>query len=456
MTQSNHPIDESSWDYELLVIGAGSGGVRASRKAAALGIKVAVVEYSDLGGTCVNLGCVPKKLFVYASEYPEMAEQAQGFGVDLQCDGVDWPMLRENKNIEIARLNVIYKSLLDNAGVDLIQGKATLVGPHEVKVEDTVYRAKQILLAVGGEPSRPDIPGVEYTWTSDDVFHLKALPKRLMVIGSGYIAVEFAGIMNGLGVNTWLAYRADKVLRGFDEDIRSFVSSEIDKKGVRLLPLHPIESVTKLPSGTLKVTFTGKEAVEVDAVLMCTGRKARVAELGLDNVGIQLNDQGLIDVDTKYQTQCDSVFALGDIIPGPALTPVAIAEAMSFVQQQYQGSTKALDYQNIATAVFCQPQLATVGLTQQQAERQYDSVKVFTTDFKAMKHSLSGINERTFMKMIVDETTDKVLGVHMVGEHAGEIMQGVAIALKASATKAQFDETIGIHPTSAEEFTTLS
>lgn len=445
-----------TFDYDLFVIGAGSGGVRASRKTAALGKKVAVAEASALGGTCVNLGCVPKKLFVYASEYPEFAQQAKGFGIDMEVTGRDWVRLLENKNQEISRLNGIYQSLLDNAGVELIRGHARLVDEHRVEVNGKEYSAEKILLAVGGRPYRPTFPGVEYTLTSDDMFFLDELPNRLMVIGSGYIAVEFAGIMNGLGVSTWLAYRANQVLRGFDDDVRAFVGQEIAKKGVRTLPEHQIESVTNLPSGTYSVAFTGQDPVEVDAVLMCTGREANVEHLGLDKVGLSLNEKGLIDVNGFFQTRCPSVYALGDLIEGPALTPVAIAEAMRFVSQQYENSQTEMDYSDIPTAVFSQPPIGTVGLTEAEAKAQYSDVKVYRSEFKAMKHTLSGINERTLMKLIVDQQSDRVLGAHMVGEHAGEIMQGIAIAIKAGATKAQFDATIGIHPTAAEEFTTLS
>lgn len=444
----------SQYDFDLFVIGAGSAGVRAARMAAGQGKKVAVAENLYLGGTCVNVGCVPKKLFVYASEYPHIAKDAKGYGLDFSLNAFDWPTLRDNKTAEIERLNKIYQSLLDNSGAKTIWGKGKVTGAHTVAVGEDEYSAEKILLATGGWPIIPDIPGKEYFITTNEVFYLDTFPKEVLVVGSGYIAVEFAGIFNGLGAKTTIASRSGKLLRGFDEDTRVFAEQEILKKGPKLVPEQP-KSIEQLSNGRLRVSFEQYDSLEVDTVLCATGRKPNVENLGLEQNGIELTQNGTVKVDKYYATSVPSIFAMGDLIDGPQLTPVALAEAMAFLRQQYGNSKAALNYDNIPTAVFSQPNLATVGLSEEAAIKKGHDIVIFQSDFKAMKHTLTDSQERTFMKLVVDKNSDQVLGAHMVGDHAGEMMQGIAVALKAGATKANFDETIGIHPTSAEEFVTM-
>lgn len=447
----------SNFDYDLFVIGAGSAGVRASRMAAGQGKKVAVAESRYLGGTCVNVGCVPKKLFVYASEYSQFAQEAAGFGIDMNIDAFDWPTLRDRKTKEIERLNGIYKSLLDGSGVETHWGHAKIAGENTVEVisdgQSRQFTSEKILLATGGWPVYPDIPGKELFISSNEVFYLEDFPKKVLVVGSGYIAVEFAGIFNGLGAETIIASRSGRLLRGFDEETRVFAEKEILHKGIELIKEQP-NSIEKTDAGYL-VNFENKHSVEVDLVFCAAGRSPNVQNLGLETLEIKTNDRGFIEVNDKFETSSANVFAMGDLIEGPQLTPVALAEAMTFLRQQYGGDDSPMNYDAIPTAVFSQPNLGTVGLTQEQAEKQGLEIEIFKSEFKALKHTLSGVEERTFMKLLVDKASRKVLGAHMVGEHAGEIMQGIAVAIKAGATKEQFDSTIGIHPTSAEEFVTM-
>lgn len=443
----------SEYQYDLFVIGAGSAGVRASRMATGLGKKVAVAESRYLGGTCVNVGCVPKKLFVYASEFPHITHDAKGYGLDFSLNNFDWPTLRDNKTKEIERLNGIYQRLLDNADVTTIIGHAKLIDEHTVSVNGERYTAEKILLATGGWPSLPDIPGKEHFVNSNDFFYLDVFPKHAVVVGSGYISVEFAGILNGLGCETHIASRSGKLLRGFDESTRRFAEQEILKKGISLLPHQPT-SITK-NGEKYTVQFADDSSIETDIVICATGRTPNLQDLGTEELGIELDNKGFIQVDDTYQTNVTSIFALGDLIDTPQLTPVALAEGMMFLKQQYQDYTGKLDYDNIATAVFSQPNLATVGLTQELAAEKGHDVRVFESEFKALKLTMTDSSERTYMKLVVDKETDKVLGAHMVGEHAAEIIQGIAIAIKAGATKAIFDETMGIHPSSAEEFVTM-
>lgn len=444
------------FDFDLFVIGAGSGGVRAARMAASKGIRVAIAEDMFLGGTCVNVGCVPKKLFVYGAHYSDDFHESKGFGWNLSATPeFNWPTLRDNKTNEIKRLNGIYKNLLDNSGATLLNGRATLSGPHEVVVSGRRYTAERILVATGGWPFVPEFPGSAHVINSNDVFELETFPNDVIVVGGGYIAVEFAGIFNGLGANTTQLYRRELFLRGFDQEVREFTAEEMRKKGVNLKFNSDIESVIKLPNGRLQANLNTGETLEADQILYATGRRAKTADMGLEEVGVELRKDGSIIVDDYYQTSVPSIFALGDVKGGIQLTPVALAEGMTFLEQQYEGSDKKLDYNLIATAVFCQPNIGTVGLTEEQAREQLGDIKVFRSSFRAMKHTLSGSDEKTLMKMIVETATDKVVGLHMVGAEAGEIIQGMAIAMKAGATKAVFDETIGIHPTSAEEFVTM-
>lgn len=448
-------MNNRTFDFDLFVIGAGSGGVRASRMAAAEGAKVAVAEGRFLGGTCVNVGCVPKKLFVYGAHYHEDIEDAKGYGWTVEGVSFDWPTLRDNKTREIERLNGIYENLLKNAGVELILGYATLVDPHTIAVGDQHYTAERILVAPGSKAFVPDFPGSEHAITSDQAFYLDTFPKKVIVVGGGYIAVEFAGIFAGLGADTVLSYRKDLFLRGFDGDVREALRDEMLKKQMTLKFNSTISKIEKLQDGQLQVTWQDGTTETTDVAMYATGRVPNTQGLGLEAVGVELADNGAIKVNDNFQTSVANIYALGDVIDRFQLTPVALAEAMALVRYLYKGQPIAMDYSNIATAVFSQPNIGTVGLTEEQAREKYSHVVIYKTRFRHMKHTLSGRDERVFMKLVVDEDSDRVVGCHMVGADAGEITQGLAIALKAGATKAIFDQTIGIHPTAAEEFVTM-
>ncbi|MBN3561550.1 glutathione-disulfide reductase [Aliamphritea spongicola] len=445
----------AEFDFDLFVIGAGSGGVRAGRMAAAMGVRVGMAEDRYMGGTCVNVGCVPKKLFVYGSHYHEDFENAAGFGWDVKANGFDWPTLRDNKTKEIERLNGIYRNMLKNAGVNLIEGRARITGPNSVEVSGQTYTAERILIATGGWPFVPEFEGSEHAITSNEVFYLDEFPKRALVVGGGYIAVEFAGIFAGLGAETSLIYRGDMFLRGFDEEVRRFTAEEVAKKNVNLRFNNNISKIEKQADGSLLAHMTDGTTLEADTILYATGRVPNVTDLGLETVNVEQQKNGAIVVNDNFETSEPSIYAIGDVIDRVQLTPVALAEGMALVRNLFGGLDQKVDYNLIATAVFCQPNIGTVGLTEEQAREQYTNVDVYKSSFRAMKHTLSGSDEKTFMKMLVDRDTDKVLGIHMVGADAGEIIQGMAVALKAGATKAVFDSTIGIHPTSAEEFVTM-
>ena len=447
----------AEYDYQLFVIGAGSGGVRAARTAASRGVKVAVAEDRYLGGTCVNVGCVPKKLYSIAAHYHEDFSDSEGFGWTLeQAPRFTWATLRDHKKDEISRLNGIYQRLLDNSGVTTIEGRAHIVDDHHVKVNGQAYSAETILVAVGGWPWRPDIPGSEHMIDSNAVFDLPDFPQRFLVYGGGYIAVEFASIFNGLGADTTLVYRGELFLRGFDHEVREFTRDEMAKKGVTLTFDTSINRIDRQADGSLKVTLDNGDAIEVDQVLCATGRRPHFDGLGLDNISVELTDSGKLKVDDYYRTATPSVCALGDIIEGPELTPVALAHAMRFVSYHYENVTPSpFDAGHVATAVFCHPNIGTVGVSEERAREQFDAIRVYSTSFRPMKHTLSGRDARCLMKLIVDDASDRVVGAHMVGDDAGELIQGVAIAVRAGLTKADFDATIGIHPTSAEEFVTM-
>lgn len=447
--------DSHQYDYDLFVIGAGSGGVRASRMAASFGARVAVAEDRYMGGTCVNVGCVPKKLYVYASAFANAFKDARGFGWDSITPDFHWPTLRDNKIAEISRLNGVYENLLGNAGVEVLHGRARFVDQHTVEVNGTCYSAKRILLATGTWPFVPDIPGKEYALTSNDIFDLAEFPKRIIVVGGGYIAVEFAGIFNGLGAQTIQLYRGPLFLRGFDEDIREFAAKEISASGVDLRFNSTIEQIEKQPDGSLSATLTDGQVLTADVILYATGRRPNLGDVGFDNVDIALTEKGMVAVNDQYQTSEPSIYALGDITGGMELTPVALEEGMALAKTLYNNQPTAVDYDNIATAVFSQPNIGTCGLSEDQAQERYSDISVFESNFRAMKHTIGGRQERTYMKLIVDNASDRVVGIHMVGEEAGEIIQGMAVAMKAGATKAHFDSTIGIHPTAAEEFVTM-
>jgi glutathione reductase (NADPH) len=443
----------SGFDFDLIVIGAGSAGVRASRMAATMGKKVAVVESRYLGGTCVNVGCVPKKLFVYASEFTQYAHEAASYGLNYELKEFNWAMLRDNKTKEIERLNSIYKGLLDNSGVTTLWGHGKLTGKNSVAVEGKHYTAEKILLATGGWPASLGIEGEEFAINSNDFFYMETFPKSVVVVGSGYIAVEFSGILNNLGCEVKIASRSGKLLRGFDGSTREIAEREILKKGIELIPEPPLS--IKQKGDTYLVSFKSGRIEEADLVINTAGRTPNIENLGINDLNIELNKNNTIKVTDKFETSSPGIYAMGDLINTPQLTPVALAEAMTFLRQQYQGSDEVLTYSDIPTAVFSQPSLATVGLTEEQAVEQGINITVFESEFKALRLTLTDSTERTYMKLIVNSESDKVIGAHMVGEHGAEILQGIAIAIKAGATKAIFDSTIGIHPSSAEEFVTM-
>ena len=444
-----------TYDFDLFVIGAGSGGVRAARMSAGFGAKVAICEDRYMGGTCVNVGCVPKKLYVYASEYSKQVKNAKGFGWSTPAPSFDWTVLRDNKKDEIKRLNGIYENLLKNANVTTFDGRGKIIDAHHVQVNDVIYSCERILIAVGGWPFVPDVPGREHALTSNEIFDLEIFPKDILVVGGGYIAVEFAGIFNGLGAKVTQLYRGDLFLRGFDEEVRHFSAQEIAKQGVTLRFNTDVSSITKGTDNRLVVNLTDGSILNVDTVLYATGRKPQLDQLLEAGVEIALNESGHIQVNDKFQTSIPSILAVGDVTGGMELTPVALEEGMTLARHYYHQQPCEMDYSNIATAVFCQPNIGTIGMTEEQARKKYSNVKKFRSEFRALKHTLSGSDERTLMKLLVDGDTDKVIGAHMVGPDAGEIMQGLAIAIKAGATKAMFDATIGIHPTAAEEFVTM-
>lgn len=445
-----------SHDFDLFVIGAGSGGVRAARFAAGFGARVAVAESRYLGGTCVNVGCVPKKLLVYGAHFTEDFEQAAGFGWSLGEANFDWPTLIANKNREIQRLNGIYRNLLVNSGVSLLEGHARILGPHQVEVNGQAYSAGYILIATGGWPQLPDIPGKELAISSNEAFHLQQLPRRVLVVGGGYIAVEFASIFQGLGAQTSLLYRGEMFLRGFDGAVRRHLREELEKKGLDLQFNSDIERIERQADGSLLATLRDGRELAADCVFYATGRRPMLDNLGLENTAVELDERGFIRVDEQYQTREPSILALGDVIGRVQLTPVALAEGMAVARRLFRPEEyRPVDYRNIPTAVFSLPNIATVGLSEEQARAEGYQVKIFESRFRPMKLTLTDSQERTLMKLVVDADSDRVLGCHMVGPEAGEIIQGLAVAIKAGATKQIFDETLGIHPTAAEEFVTL-
>ena len=447
-----------TFDFDLFVIGGGSGGVRAARMSAQRGARVALAEVADMGGTCVNVGCIPKKLYSYAAHYAEAFEESHGFGWAGETPKFNWETLKANRAKEISRLNGIYINLLDSAGVKIIKGWARLLDAHTVEVGDKKYTAKTLLVSTGGTALVPAVEGHEHVVTSDSMFDLAPFPKRLAVVGGGYIACEFASIFNGLGSKVTQIHRGEKLLTGFDEDVRSFIASEMSKTGVKLQLKSEVEKITKTPAG-LVVSLKGGGNSTVDTVLYATGRIPNANGLGLETAGVAVNAAGAIKVDAQYQTSVPSIYALGDVTARVQLTPVALGEAMVVVDQLFGPlagkKSRSMSYDFIPTAVFTHPNIGTVGYSEAAAREKFDKVSVYRSDFKALKHTLSGSTERTLMKLLVDDDTDRVVGLHMVGADAGEIVQGFAVAMKAGATKAIFDSTIGIHPTMAEEFVTM-
>lgn len=444
-----------SFDFDLFTIGAGSGGVRASRVAASYGARVAVAEERHLGGTCVNIGCIPKKLFSYAAHVHEELDDAQGFGWQIPPAQFHWPTLLANKDREIARLNGIYARLLENAGVQVLHQRATVIDAHTVACGDRHYRAKHILIATGARPVMPAIPGIEFAISSDDAFALPALPQRALVVGGGYIAVEFASIFQGLGVPTTLVYRGKQLLRQFDTELGVLLAEEMRKKGVQILLETDITALEKTTHHGLRAHLSSGQTLEADLALFATGRSPNTSGLGLAAAGVTLAADGAIPVNAWLQTQVPSIHALGDVTNRINLTPVATAEGMALARTLFRDQPTSMDYSNIPTAVFSHPNVATVGLSEQAARAQFAQVDIYKTGFRSLKHTLTENTARIFMKLVVDAQTDRVLGAHMIGPDAGETIQGIAIALKCGATKAQFDATIGIHPSAAEEFVTM-
>jgi len=444
----------TTYDFDLFVIGAGSGGVRASRFSAGYGARVAVAEASRLGGTCVNLGCVPKKLMVYASSFAADFADSPGFGWTVPEPTFDWATLIANKDREIERLNGIYRGLLEGSGVRIIEGRARLRDRHTVEVGGDSFTAEHILIATGGHPFKGPIPGAELGITSDEVFHLDRQPEKLVITGGGYIAVEFACIFNGLGTQVTLNYRGPLFLRGFDDDIRTTLAEEMRKQGIDLRFETLVDRIERR-GDHLAATLSTGEIVETDQLLCALGRLPNTSGLGLEEVGVELGDRGEVVVDEYLRSSVPNILAVGDCIDRIALTPVALAEGTALAKTLFDNNPTAVDYTNVPSAVFSQPPVGTVGLTETEARATGHEVVIFRSIFRPMRHALSGRDEKTMMKLVVDGESDRVLGVHMVGPDAGEIVQGMAVALKAGATKATFDATIGIHPTAAEEFVTM-
>jgi glutathione reductase (NADPH) len=443
-----------SYDFDLFTIGAGSGGVRASRIAAQYGARVAVAEERYLGGTCVNVGCIPKKLLVYAAHFSEDFADAHGFGWSGERPTFDWPTLIRNKDWEIARLNDVYGNLLDAAGVERISGRADLVDAHTVRIGDRQCTASYILIAVGAWPIIPQLPGAELAITSNEAFHLESAPASIVIVGGGYIACEFAGIFHGLGTRVTQIYRGPLFLRGFDIDVRRALFEETRRKGIDLRIECNVERIERR-GPRLEVSLTDGTTLSTDHVMFAIGRAPHTAGLALTEAGVELDASGAVIVDEYCRSTAANIYAVGDVTNRLQLTPMAIAEGHAVAETLFNGNPTRPDYHDVPTAVFSQPPVGAVGLTEAEARERYPRIKVYRASFRPLKHTLSGREERTMVKLIVDQSTDRVVGCHMVGSDAAEIIQGLAVALKCGATKAQFDATIGIHPTAAEEFVTL-
>jgi len=451
----------NTYDYDLFVIGAGSGGVRAARLTALGGKRVAIAEEHRVGGTCVIRGCVPKKFMVMASDFAHQFKTAEGYGWTVEAS-FDWPTFLQTKDVEIARLSGIYVANLGKAGVDLIHGRAVLKGPHTVAVlgkdgaGTKTFTAEKILIATGGRPWKPeDLPGIEHAVTSEEAFHLPELPKRILIVGGGYIAVEFAGIFAGLGVETSLIYRGPNILRGFDDDVRAHLAGELEKRGIKVILGCHHKEIVRTGTGLMNRFASGME-IETDVVMFATGRVPHVTALGLENAGVELNDTGAIKVDGFSKTTADTIWAVGDVTDRINLTPVAIREAVAFHETVFCDNPQAFDYEAVASAVFSQPPVGTVGLSEGEARHSCPgAVDVYVTRFRPMKYAFTGSDERMLMKLVVEAESQKVVGVHIVGPEAPEMIQLAAIAVKAGLTKAQWDATCAVHPTMAEELVTL-
>ncbi len=444
----------AEYDYDLITIGGGSGGVRASRFSAQRhGKKVAIIENLRIGGTCVMRGCVPKKLLVYGAHFADDFEDAAGYGWTVNGSKHDWPKLMAAKQKELNRLEDVYHRLLREAGVDEITGTGKLVDAHTVDVNGKTYTAEHILIATGGWPSLPDVPGIEHAITSNEALDLEDLPKRIVIVGGGYIAVEFAGIFNAFGAEVTVIIRGENILRGFDQSMRDALRDEMQKKGITVLSGCQVKSIEKADGG-FSLRLDQVDMLETDLVMYATGRAPNSKGIGLEEAGVKLDRNGAIVVDEYSKTSVDSIYAIGDVTDRIQLTPVALAEGMAFARTLYDGKPTSVSYENVPSAVFSQPPIGTVGLTEEDARKNH-KVAIYQSRFRPMKHTLSGRDEHAVMKLIVDKETDKILGAHMIGADAPEIIQGIGIAVKAGATKADFDATIGIHPTAAEEFVTM-
>ncbi len=445
----------SKYDFDLFVIGAGSGGVRAARIAAGYGAGVGICEQSRVGGTCVIRGCVPKKLLTYAAHFSEDFEDAVAYGWDVGEPSFSWTTLIENKDREIDRLNRVYLRLLEDADVRLYPVNGKLLDAHHIQLEEDSVSAEKILIATGGRPWVPDIPGIEHVITSDEAFHLELLPQRVVVVGGGYIACEFAGIFNGLGSDVIQVYRGDQILRGFDHDVAAMLATEMSKKGIDIqLNVNVIE-VTKSADGKLGAVLDDGNVLHVDTVMYATGRVPNVRGLGLRDAGVVVRSGGTIPVDENSRTNLPNIFAVGDVTSRVNLTPVALMEGHVFADTEFGGSRRSIDHEFIPSAVFSNPQVSTVGFSEQDAGMHFGDLTIFKSEFTPMKHTLSGRNEKTMMKLVVQKSTDRVVGLHVVGLDAAEIVQGFAVAVKCGLSKRQFDSTIGIHPTAGEELVTM-
>ena len=463
----------SQYDFDLLVIGGGSGGVRTARWSAGLGAKVAICEEDRYGGTCVLRGCIPKKLMLAGSELPSVLKYFSAYGWSVGEKAIDWSAQKLARDKELSRLEGIYENLLHKKGVQVLKGHGRIVAPHKIEVGGKTYSSRFILIATGGQASLLDVPGAEKALTSDDVFKMQKQPRSILIMGSGYIGVEFAGIFNGFGSQVSLVFRRDKLLRGFDKDIRSFLQEEMIKAGVEIIPQHTIKQIVKkedkqevtLQSAKGEQRAGASEQVKtVDAVLFAVGRKPNTSNLGLENLKVETNKAGEIKVNEYFETSVAGVYALGDCADTPyQLTPTATAEGVILAENLFSSkgegskgvSKKKMDYHFVPTAVFSVPPVSVVGLTEEQAKEKGHEVKVYTSRFRPLKYTVTSIDKKTFMKMVVDQKTDKVLGIHIAGDDAPEMMQGFAVALKAGARKSDFDKTVGIHPTSAEELVTM-
>lgn len=448
----------TAYDYDLFVIGGGSGGVRAARVAASLGKRVGIAEEYRFGGTCVIRGCVPKKLFVYASQFPEHFEDAAGYGWKVPKATFDWSTLIANKDREIARLEAIYQRNVANAGGETFQSRAVLVDRHTIRLEaeNRTVTADQILIATGGRPAlHPALPGSEHCITSNEAFHLAELPKAIVIEGGGYIAVEFANIFHGLGVETTLVYRGSEILSRFDMDLRKMLHETMEKKGIRILCHAVSENVTRRADGRLDIRVSGGEVLTADQLMLAIGRVPNTESLGLELAGVEMARNGAIEVDEYSRTNIDNIWAIGDVTNRVQLTPVAIHEAMCFIETAFKGNSTAPDHDIIATAVFSQPEIGTVGLSEDEAAKRFPDLEIYRAAFRPMRHTLSGRDEKMLMKLVVDGVTRKVLGAHILGPDAGEMAQLLGIPLKAGCTKDDFDRTMAVHPTAAEELVTM-